>query len=114
MLTQGNINKMNELLYELGRVREELKKADKLRKEQRLLEKTIKNIMLENGEDLFENTDWVVTISKNSRDALSEDKVIEIIGLFDAHQLDSLTLEDFKEEKESISMKIKSIKREDK
>ena len=114
MLTQGNINKMNELLNELGNVRAELKKVDALKKKQRLLEKSIKNIMLDNEETIYENSEWSVVINKNTRDTITEDKVIEIIGLFDSHQLDSLSLEDFFETKTSMSMKIKELKKEDK
>lgn len=112
-LEQGTINKLNDMLSQIGEVREELAKVNNLKKRLRLLEKGVKNIMLSNECNLFTNSDWVVTIEKGIKDKITEEKVLEIIELFDSNQLESLAYEDFIEPKESVSMKIKKNKREE-
>jgi uncharacterized protein YacL (UPF0231 family) len=114
MLNTENINKLNNLLDQLGEVKEELAKINNLKKRQRLIEKTIKAILIEHEENIYVNSEWQVTIDKAIKDKITEDKILEIIELFDANQLDSLCYEDFVVPKESISMKIKKISKEEK
>lgn len=113
MLNSENINKLNNLLEQLGEVKEELAKINNLKKRQRLIEKTIKAILIEHEECIYTNSEWQVTIDKSIKDKVTEEKILEIIELFDANQLDSLCYEDFVVPKESISMKIKKVKKEE-
>lgn len=113
MLNSENINKLNNLLDQLGEVKEELAKINNLKKRQRLIEKTIKAILIEHEEVIYTNSDWQVTIDKSIKDKVTEEKILEIIELFDSNQLDSLCYEDFVVPKESISMKIKKVKKEE-
>ena len=104
MLNPSDVTKLNELLDALGEVKEELAKVNSLKKRQRMIEKTIKTILL--------NNEWRVTIDKSIKDKVTEAKIMDIIEAFEANQLDSLTYEDFCEPKESVSMKIKKVKKE--
>lgn len=112
-LEQGTINKLNDMLSQIGEVRDELAKVNNLKKRLRLLEKGVKNLLMENECDFFENSEWLVTIERSIKDKITEEKVIEIIELFDTNQLDSLCLEDFFVPKESVSMKIKKVNKEE-
>ena len=113
MLNPSDVTKLNELLDALGEVKEELAKVNALKKRQRMIEKTIKTILLNNEECIYENSDWRVTIDKAIKDKVTEAKIMDIIEAFEANTLDSLTYEDFCEPKESVSMKIKKVKKGD-
>ena len=112
-LELGTINKLNDMLSQIGEVRDELAKVNNLKKRLRLLEKGVRNILMENECNFFENSEWVVTIKKSIKDKITEEKILEIIDAFDSNQLDSLCYEDFVVPKESISMKIKKVKKEE-
>lgn len=113
MLNNENINKINDLLSQLEEIKEELAKINNLKKRQRLIEKTIKAMMIEHEESIYQNDKYIVTIDKSIKDKITEEKVIEIIDLFDSNQLDSLCFEDFLVPKESIKMKIERVKKEE-
>lgn len=106
-------NKLNMLLGELKDVEEVLAQVESYKKKQSLIKRTIKKLMVDNFEDNFKNSDYEVNIIRTVKEKLTQDKVLEVIELFDANQLDSLALEDFMVMKESISMKIKRVEKED-
>ena len=68
MLNPSDVTKLNELLDALGEVKEELANVNALKKRQRMIEKTIKTILLNNEECIYENSDWRVTIDKAIKD----------------------------------------------
>lgn len=105
------MNKLNMLLGELKDVDEVLNKVETYKKKKATIKRTIKKLMVENLEDNFKNGDYEVIITRTMKEKLTQDKVLEIIELFDANQLDSLALEDFMVIKESISMKINPIEK---
>ena len=105
------MNKLNMLLGELKDVEEVLNKVESFKKKQSLIKRTIKKLMVDNLEDNFKNGDYEVIITKTMKEKLTQDRVLEVIELFDANQLDSLALEDFMVIKESISMKIKPVEK---
>ena len=105
-------NKLNMLLGELKDVEEVLAQVESYKKKQSLIKRTIKKLMVDNFEDNFKNSDYEVNIIRTVKEKLTQDKVLEVIELFDTNQLDSLALEDFMVMKESISMKIKPVEKE--
>jgi hypothetical protein len=105
------MNKLNMLLGELKDVDEVLNKVETYKKKKAMIKRTIKKLMVENLEDNFKNGDYEVIITRTMKEKLTQDKVLEIIELFDTNQLDSLSLEDFMVIKESISMKINPIEK---
>lgn len=105
------MNKLNMLLGELKDVDEVLNKVETYKKKKATIKRTIKKLMIENLEDNFKNGDYEVIITRTMKEKLTQDKVLEIIELFDTNQLDSLSLEDFMVIKESISMKINPIEK---
>jgi hypothetical protein len=105
------MNKLNMLLGELKDVDEVLNKVETYKKKKAMIKRTIKKLMVENLEDNFKNGDYEVIITRTMKEKLTQDKVLEIIELFDTNQLDSLSLGDFMVIKESISMKINPIEK---
>ena len=110
-MDNNNVNRLNAYLSELGDIRKELEKFKTLKKKERLLNKAIKQIMLGEDVEIFENADWTVTITKTIKNKVTEAKVLDVIEAFELNQIEDLNFEDFTEPKETKSMKIKQIKK---
>lgn len=114
-MDNNNVNKLNAYLAELGDIQKDIenfKILKTLKKKERLLKKAIKQIMLDEDVEIFENADWTVTITKTIKNKVTEAKVLDVIEAFELNQIEDLNFEDFTEPKETKSMKIKQIKKE--
>ena len=109
----NNVNKLNAYLSELGDIQKDIENFKILKKKERLLKKAIKQIMLDEDVEIFENADWTVTITKTVKNKVTEAKVLDVIEAFELNELNELNFEDFTEPKETKSMKIKQIKKEE-
>lgn len=110
-MDNNNVNKLNAYLSELGDVQKDIENFKILKKKERLLKKAIKQIMLDEDVEIFENSEWTVTITKTIKNKVTEAKVLDVIEAFELNQIEDLNFEDFTEPKETKSMKIKQIKK---